>query len=509
MGNQSHNNARLADDTGQKVLMNNDLGPMSFSLASDIVELVVLTQDEGFLKTLREAIGESRRLWHVLTRDKVSDLVLAGHVGILVLDTHCLDNASNLYIDHLQQQFPDLVIVVAGSRDDEGALAPLISSGSIYRFIHKPMSPERAKLFADAAVKKHEDQRRTARISALNVKPATKQNLLIVGVVGGLILLAITVAILHQKSPTPGATTALEIPARSTLPEVKSPPSDTPSVNATTSEIPAESPPVSSLAAQLERLRDKASAAAKIRNTNLPTSAEKNNLESKTTDTASPPRTTTSAEAKLAADARKQDESNTREKLLRNALERLAQDRLIEPANDSAKYYLMTLRSLDASNSSLKIATADLGSHLVMKAQQAYSQEHYDSARNWLMEASSLGYASADSVILNGAIDTAMAKQKFLANVVGSGTLTLLKSVQPTYPQDAERRRIQGWVELDFTVNDDGEVKDLAVHQSNPSGVFEKSAMKAVGQWHYKPVLHDAVAASQRARVRIRFTLPP
>ena len=52
-----------------------------FSLASDIVELVVLTTDEIFLQTLREAVGLSRRLWHVPSPDKVSDLLLAGGVG--------------------------------------------------------------------------------------------------------------------------------------------------------------------------------------------------------------------------------------------------------------------------------------------------------------------------------------------------------------------------------------------------------------------------------------------
>ena len=41
------------------------LDALRFSLASDIVELVVLTRDEAFLQTLREAVGGARRLWHV------------------------------------------------------------------------------------------------------------------------------------------------------------------------------------------------------------------------------------------------------------------------------------------------------------------------------------------------------------------------------------------------------------------------------------------------------------
>ena len=43
---------------------------LRLSLASDIVELVVLTADDVFMHTLREAVGVSRRLWHVARRTR-------------------------------------------------------------------------------------------------------------------------------------------------------------------------------------------------------------------------------------------------------------------------------------------------------------------------------------------------------------------------------------------------------------------------------------------------------
>src|SRR5277367_4907507 len=136
------------------------LDALRFSLASDIVELVVLTTDEVFLQTLREAVGGARRVWHVPTSDKVSDLLLAGEVGILVLDVQALNETPSVFVGQIKRQFPDLVVVVAGNRDAEISLAGLISAGTVYRFIHKPMSPGRAKLFADAAVKRYDEQRR-------------------------------------------------------------------------------------------------------------------------------------------------------------------------------------------------------------------------------------------------------------------------------------------------------------------------------------------------------------
>src|ERR1700682_5318776 len=123
------------------------LDALRFSLASDIVELVVLTTDEAFLQTLREAVGGARRLWHVPSADKVSDLLVAGQVGILVLDVQTLHEAPRVFIGEIKRQFPDLVVGVAGNRGAEISLAGLISAGIVYRFIHKPMSPGRAKLF--------------------------------------------------------------------------------------------------------------------------------------------------------------------------------------------------------------------------------------------------------------------------------------------------------------------------------------------------------------------------
>jgi protein TonB len=60
---------------------------------------------------------------------------------------------------------------------------------------------------------------------------------------------------------------------------------------------------------------------------------------------------------------------------------------------------------------------------------------------------------------------------------------------------------------LDFTVAENGEVKEIAVHATSPPGVFEAAAIKALSQWRYKPILREAKAVAQRARIRIRFSL--
>jgi len=165
---------------------------LRFSLASDIIELVILTSDEVFLQTLREAVGPSRRLWHVLSSDKISDLLVAGGVGILVLDAQALYEPAPRFIADIKRQFPDLVVVVAGTKEAENELARLISDGSVYRFIHKPMSPARARLFVDAAVKRHDEQGRRGGGSpaAARAKPPGRMLLIGAGCTAGCIALA-------------------------------------------------------------------------------------------------------------------------------------------------------------------------------------------------------------------------------------------------------------------------------------------------------------------------------
>ncbi len=128
------------------------------SRAHEIIELIVVSADEGLLQTLRTAVGSARRIWQIASSDKVSDLLIAGEVGILILDVPARGDTARFIVD-IKRQFPDLVIVLAGNREAETALATLISDGSVYRFMHKPLSPARAKLFVEAAVKRHEERR--------------------------------------------------------------------------------------------------------------------------------------------------------------------------------------------------------------------------------------------------------------------------------------------------------------------------------------------------------------
>ena len=59
--------------------------------------------------------------------------------------------------------------------------------------------------------------------------------------------------------------------------------------------------------------------------------------------------------------------------------------------------------------------------------------------------------------------------------------------VAPIYPRRAQERGLEGWVLLSFTVTKTGAVRDPIVIESEPRGVFDRAAERAVLKFKYKP----------------------
>jgi TonB family protein len=627
------------------------LDSLRFSLASDIVELVVLTADEAFLLTLREAVGGARRLWHVLSADKVSDLLIAGEVGIVVLDVQALTESASVFIGQIKRQFPDLVVVVAGHRDDENALAALISAGTVYRFIHKPMSPGRAKLFAEAAVRKYGEQRRVGKL-AVPAPPSNSVKPWLVGaIVAALALAAVVIFVVHQNNAVDATSSGTAVPSKSAgeaplmakaaaalaanrltepsgdnalelyLQAQAHNPAD-PTVRAGLAEVHerllaraenalleerldeaaaaievarnsgVEAGRIAFLSAQLAKLRDQVKTAHAQGPAQGPAQAQAQAAQSRARPEAKPddekvngllalaaqrtdagrmlepaddnaryyitqalrfePNNNDALDAKralasrllsearsaidrrdfvratawiegangiavpaniettqsLLAIARNQVDVDAWNQLLKNANDRLQQDRLIEPANDSAKYYLSTLQKLNPGNFGLPAAMQDLGVRLVAKARRALALEQLDAARSWLEEAAGVGFTSAEASNVQRDLDAATAKATMANAVISASQLSLVKSVQPEYPPRALEGKVEGWVELAFTVNEKGNVKDVKVQAASKPGMFDDAAVKAVSQWRYQPFLRDGKPAAVHSSVRIRFAHP-
>ncbi len=106
--------------------------------------------------------------------------------------------------------------------------------------------------------------------------------------------------------------------------------------------------------------------------------------------------------------------------------------------------------------------------------------------------------------------DTAVELEKASSLGAGGGDRDVvpLVRVDPVYPPQARQRRIEGWVDIEFTIGPAGTVEDPKVIGANPRSVFEQSALRAVRRWRYNAKMVDGVAVARHGvQVRIRFKL--
>jgi protein TonB len=94
----------------------------------------------------------------------------------------------------------------------------------------------------------------------------------------------------------------------------------------------------------------------------------------------------------------------------------------------------------------------------------------------------------------------------FSAGLSDRDPLPLVR-VEPQYPQQARQRKLEGWVQVRFTISSAGSVKDAAVVKSSNS-VFERSALQAVGKWKYQPQMQEGKPAeAPDQQVVLRFKM--
>lgn len=85
--------------------------------------------------------------------------------------------------------------------------------------------------------------------------------------------------------------------------------------------------------------------------------------------------------------------------------------------------------------------------------------------------------------------------------------LTPLVRFPPEYPMSANVQRIEGYVLLRFTVSETGTVSDPEVLRSEPPGVFDRSATRAVLRWKYQPQLANGKPIKVVSYTRVTFKL--
>jgi TonB family protein len=187
--------------------------------------------------------------------------------------------------------------------------------------------------------------------------------------------------------------------------------------------------------------------------------------------------------------------------------ERLEHGQLLDPATDSAHFYLTQLMQQAADDPVTQRARSAYGARALDEARNALRAQDFPGTRRWLAEARAAAADAAGITRLDAALAVAQDEAQQTSSYVNASSLTRTRYVAPQFPEIARARGIDGWVDLQFVVESDGAVGDVTVVGAQPVGIFEQAALDAVRHCHYQPVMHDGKAVSQQARVRLRFAL--
>ena len=98
-----------------------------------------------------------------------------------------------------------------------------------------------------------------------------------------------------------------------------------------------------------------------------------------------------------------------------------------------------------------------------------------------------------------------------LALAVGEDTdIVPLVRVEPIYPPKAQQLGLTGWVEVVFTITAAGTVRDPVVVAHEPSGIFDRAALRAIRKWKYAPRIENGKPVERHnVGVRLEFRMRP
>jgi protein TonB len=530
------------------------------ALSGNTVDVVVISADDALLTTLQQSAGPEHVLWHAPSAEAAVELLLGGHCGILIADMQVGRNDSAALFERLQTQFPELVMLATGRRDEEGAVAALISKGSVYRFLHKPVSPARANLFLATATRRYHEISQTGSSPALaSVKqlaePANRVPL--IGGIAAAVLLAVALTVYFTRSDEPAAPGASPVaaapaaatptqPARSTAEllenarqafdagRLSAPANDNAldlyrSVLAIEADNATAQTGVQDVLDALElqvmqalqaRNAPNAARALSVLQSADPTHSEiaplRDQLLALSRSTRPEPVVAKPAEQRKASPTRTTPNTDL-------ARTRLAKGQLIAPADDSALFHLRAARDANEDESANRILATDLGARLLAQARasiaisdaaqarQAYGaavalDREFELALPELVEvggelddlsAASAQAASSRAVVELLAPVIRLRESGQLIRPVGNNAFDSLQQVASQYPNAAEVRAEQQ--RLAFTLIDNARTA-FAARELEQAELLLGRADELVPRMSSTRSLLDQIAAAKEER---------
>jgi protein TonB len=496
-------------------------------------------------QSIRDAVGERNPVWRARSAEEAVDLLLTGRCGVLLVDMAAVSTNPGSLIEQIRDQFPDVVTLVAGRKDDENLLARLISDGLVYRFMHKPLSPKRAGMFLNAAVRHYVEQNQEPPGESLlplgRGLAARKGRILRALTAVGIAMLVAVVALLIARDapvvPQPGATgqsgsgTTIAAPrqadpvlasARAALAakRYESPPGrnaldlyhavllarpdnreaqDGLEKTIAAILVQAEGQRADGDAEQAKRLVDRVLAATPDHPQALQIAAElaprRPPPDARAADTApvAAPRpaaaSASAGKARAPVVAAPATQAPSVADPGRPAPFQIREPPIVRP---DPLLSAQTQRAPPPPGGPPAVPMQEPGSsggpispgHPTVGVEE----ERPDPVQNETAAAAPAARAFAIAAPLRPL-----------------GELERLHAPNPVYPPRALRDGVEGWVELEFTVTETGAVGDVLVVDSQPGGVFERAAIEAVASWRFRPRTVNGRPVQQRSNITIRF----
>jgi TonB family protein len=184
----------------------------------------------------------------------------------------------------------------------------------------------------------------------------------------------------------------------------------------------------------------------------------------------------------------------------------LANNLLLTPAEQNAKYFVALLASTNSDDERTVEARERLFDEFIERANQAIELQDTQGAETWIDEAELLEVSAAQIADTRGALTALLIDLESLKRVPASA-LELVEYSAPTYPTRAATRGIEGWVDLEFIVTVDGATQDVAIMEASHESYFRREAVAAVEEWRFGPRTFMGQTIEQRAYTRVVFRL--
>jgi TonB family protein len=192
------------------------------------------------------------------------------------------------------------------------------------------------------------------------------------------------------------------------------------------------------------------------------------------------------------------------ERNLQAARDRMRDGRLSDPAQDSAAFYLTQLQASDPNNPALADAGHELAAKFLDRARTAVAagkpaDADLAQARRWGADPKDLQAVQQQAAPKNAGMPDA-------ATLAAS--LKRLRTTPPDYPESALAQHVAGSVTVQFTVDVNGDPRDIHVIEATPPGVFDRAALTAIKHWRYAPLIVNGTAVEVPVKTLVRFELP-